>query len=163
MPSNQSLIEYPSDREMVLTRSLDAPVKMVWDAYTKPEQVALWWGPKGFTNTIHEMVVKPGGLWRLTMHGPDGKDYPNRIEFIEVVEQKRLVYHHGDDKNPRKFHVTTDFIAEGSQTKIVNRMRFPTAAECAAIKKFAIEGYHSTTDRLIEHLAAQKNGPGKTG
>jgi uncharacterized protein YndB with AHSA1/START domain len=153
MPTKKSLIEYPSDREMVFTRSFDAPRELVWAAYTDPQQVVRWWGPKGFTNTIHEMDVRPGGLWRLTMHGPDSTDHPNRIEFIDVVKPERLVYHHGDDGNPHMFHVTTNFITEGDRTKFVSRMAFKTAAECAETRKFAIDGHNSTMERLDEQLA----------
>lgn len=72
--------------------------------WTDPKHIA-WWGPNGFTNTIHEMNVKPGGVWRFIMHGPDGTDYPNKILFIEVVKPERLVYTHGsdEDNDPNQF------------------------------------------------------------
>lgn len=75
-----------------MTRVFDAPRELVWNAWTDPHQVAQWWGPRGFTTTIHEMVVTPGGVWRHTMHGPDGTDYPNRNIFIGVVKPERIVY-----------------------------------------------------------------------
>ena len=158
LSSGKSQVEYPSDREMVFTRIFDAPRELVWEAYTDPRQVVQWWGPKGFTNTFYEMDVRPGGLWRLTMHGPDGVNYPNRIEFIEVSKPARLVYHHGDEVNPHMFHVTTNFIAEGPRTKIVSHMRFRTAAECAATKGHAVDGHSSTMDRLGEQLAKMEAG-----
>ncbi len=68
------------DREIVLTRRIKAPRELVWEAYTKPEHVMQWYGPNGFTLTIHEMDVRVGGVWRFMMHGPDGTDYPNPIE-----------------------------------------------------------------------------------
>lgn len=157
MPRKKTLVEYPSDREMVFTRVFDAPRELVWAAYTDPQHVVRWWGPKGFTNTIHEMDVRPGGLWRLTMHGPDGTNYPNRIEFLEVVKSERLVFHHGDDGNPRMFHVTVRFFAEGDRTKIVSHMLFKTPGECVETKKFASEGHNSTMDRLEEQLAEMKS------
>ena len=58
--------------------------------WTDPEHVAKWWGPTGFTNTIYEMDVRPGGVWRFVMHGPDGIDYQNKIVYIEVVKPERL-------------------------------------------------------------------------
>src|SRR5688500_17035285 len=103
--------ERSEDREIVVTREFDAPRELVWEAWTQPQHVAQWWGPRGFTNTIHEMAVKPGGVWRLTMHGPDGTDYPNKIVFTEVVKPARLVYEHSDD-NPEAnthFNVTVTF------------------------------------------------------
>lgn len=153
MSHAKSHVEYPSDREMVFTRSFDAPRELVWQAWTDPKQVVHWWGPKGFTNTIHEMNVRVGGLWRLTMHGPDGVDYPNRIEFLEVEPLARLVYHHGDDSNPHMFHVTTTFTAEGAKTKIVTHIRFKTAAECAAVKGYAVDGHNTSMVRLDGQLA----------
>ena len=154
----KTLVEYPSDREMVFTRTVDAPRDLVWKAWTEPKIVAIWWGPQGFTNTIHEMDVKPGGIWRLTMHGPDGTDYPNRIEYIEVVKPSRMVYHHGDDANPQMFHVTTDFIEENGRTKIVKRMLFRTTEECEATKGFAVVGYDSSMSRFDELLAKMQSG-----
>jgi uncharacterized protein YndB with AHSA1/START domain len=153
MSRNQTIVEYPSDREIVFTRRFDAPRELVWAAWTDPRQVVLWWGPRGFTTTIHEMDVRARGVWRLTMHGPEGIDYPNRIEFIEVMKPERLVFHHGDDSNPQMFHVTTAFIAEGVRTKPVSRMRFKTPEECAETKKFALDGHNSTMDRLTALLA----------
>ena len=141
---------------MVFTRVVDAPRELLWEVYTNPAHVAQWWGPKGFTNTIHEMDVRPGGIWRLTMHGPDGTNYPNRISFLEVVKPERLVYDHGDDANPRMFHVTTNFAAEGARTKIVTRIVFPSAAACAGVKPYAIDGHATSMERLDAFLAAQE-------
>ena len=86
------VMERAADREIVLTRLFDAPPTMVWEAWTDPAQVGLWWGPKGFTTTIEVMDVRVGGVWRLVMHGPDGTDYPNQSTFTEVVPYERLVY-----------------------------------------------------------------------
>ena len=60
----------PTDREIVITRLINAPRELVFDAWTDPEQVGQWWGPSGFTNTTHKMEVKPGGVWRFVMHAP---------------------------------------------------------------------------------------------
>ena len=156
MPPHKSTVEFPSDREMVFTRVVDAPRDLVWEVYTDPKHVAQWWGPKGFTNTIHEMDVRPGGIWRLTMHGPDGTNYPNRIAFLEVEKPSRLVYDHGDDANPRMFHVTTHFTAEGAHTKIISRIVFPSAAACAGVKPYAIDGHATSMERLDVFLAVQE-------
>src|SRR5258706_2724536 len=73
----------------------DAPRELVWKVWTEPEHIGMWWGPDGFTTTTHKMEVKAGGVWRFVMHGPDGRDYQNKITFIEVVKPERLVYKHG--------------------------------------------------------------------
>jgi uncharacterized protein YndB with AHSA1/START domain len=85
-------MEDVAEREIVLSRVFDAPRKMVWEAWTDPKQVAQWWGPKGFTTTIEEMDVRPGGVWKQVMHGPDGTDYSNESVFLDVVLYERLVY-----------------------------------------------------------------------
>ena len=148
-------VEYPSDREMVFTRTFDAPRDLVWEVWTKPEHVVQWLGPEGFTNTLLELNVKPGGLLRLIMHGPHGVDYPNRMEFIEVVKPSRLVYHHGsdEDNDPARFHVTTEFTDEGGKTGLVTRMKFNTVEQCEETKKYAADGHNSTMGRLDKLLA----------
>ena len=83
-----------ANREMHITRMLNAPIDLVWEVWTNPEHIANWWGPSGYTNTIHKMEVIAGGEWRLTMHGPDGKDYPNKSMFIEIVPLKKIVFQH---------------------------------------------------------------------
>src|SRR5438128_10473572 len=75
-----------ADREIVVTRVFDAPRELVFEAWTDPTRVVQWWGPHGFTTTIHEMDVRPGGVWRFVMHGPDGTDYPNKVGFAEAAE-----------------------------------------------------------------------------
>src|SRR6188474_1816961 len=82
-----------------ITRLYDAPVKAVWDAWTDPDQVAQWWGPRGFTITTHSKDLRPGGQWVYTMHGPDGTDYPNITLYHVVEPNSRLVYDHGATKD----------------------------------------------------------------
>src|SRR6185436_11510767 len=71
-----------ADREIVLTRLLGAPRELVWKVWTDPGHVAAWWGPTGFTTTTQAMEVRPGGVWRYVMHGPDGRDYKNLVTFL---------------------------------------------------------------------------------
>ncbi len=144
-----------ADREVVITRLFDAPRERVFDAFTDPEQVGHWWGPNGFTTTIHEMDVRPGGVWRYIMHGPDGVDYPNYVSYIDIVRPERLVYDHGADSGDPHFHVTVTFADEGGRTRLTMRSLFPTAAaRDYVVREFkAIEGGHQTLARLAEHLA----------
>lgn len=79
-----------SDRELVISRMLNAPVELVWEAWTKPEHIAQWWGPNGFSNTITKMDMVKGGEWDLVMHGPDGTEYVNKSIFKEIVPRKKL-------------------------------------------------------------------------
>jgi uncharacterized protein YndB with AHSA1/START domain len=145
-----------AEREISLTRVFDAPRELVFDAWTHPEQVVHWWGPRGFTTTIHEMDVRPGGVWRFTMHGPDGADYPNRVVFVEVIKPERLVYDHGPEgqSEMKEFHVTVTFADDDGKTRTTLRMVFGSADERDRAVEFgALEGGKQTLERLAEHLA----------
>jgi uncharacterized protein YndB with AHSA1/START domain len=148
----------PTDREIVITRLIDAPPARVVDAWTDPEQVVQWWGPRGFTTTTHKMEVKPGGVWRFVMHGPDGRDYRNKITYLEIVPPERLVYSHsgGEDLEPVSFQTTVTFVTEGNKTRVTIRSVFPTREERDRVVKEhgAIEGGEQHLARLDEHLAA---------
>ena len=121
--------------EFRLTRVYDAPVRAVWDAWTIPAQVEQWWGPRGFTLTTHARDLRPGGIWRFTMHGPDGVDYPNVTRYLVVEPPKRLVYDHGgSDDAPAMFRVEVRFAEAGGRTTMELRFTLPTpeaAAEMA--------------------------------
>jgi uncharacterized protein YndB with AHSA1/START domain len=152
------------DREIRGTRVFDAPRELVWKAWTEPEHIGQWWGPNGFTTTTHRMEVRAGGVWRFVMHGPDGRDYQNKITFIEVVKPERLVYKHGnpegeEDKGlePVSFHVTVTFREQGGKTRLDMRSVFPSAkARDYVVKNYgAVEGMHQTLARLGEYLAKE--------
>jgi uncharacterized protein YndB with AHSA1/START domain len=147
------------DREIVISREFDAPREMVWDAFTDPKQVVQWWGPNGFSTTIHEMDVRPGGRWRHTMHGPDGTNYPNASVFKEVVKPERIVYSHGGGKEDGpgvSFEATWTFEAVGEKTRLTGRSVFATAAmrELVVKEYGAIEGGKQTLGRLDQYLDA---------
>src|SRR5829696_2646707 len=144
-----------ADREIVLSRELDAPRELVWRAYTDPAHLPNWWGPNGFTNTVYEMDVRVGGRWRFMMHGPDGTDYPNRIVYQEVVRPERLVFLHGEDvdDDPGAFHVTVTFDDLGGRTRVTQRMLFATAAQKKGVEQFgAVELGKQTLDKLAAYL-----------
>jgi len=145
-----------ADREIVVTRVFDAPRELVFEAWTDPTRVVQWWGPHGFTTTIQEMVVRPGGVWRFVMHGPDGTDYPNKVVFVEVSEPDRLVYDHGggDESDLQQFRVTVTFEEEGEKTRLTTRMVFVTPGERDRMieEVGALDGLNQTLDRLDDHL-----------
>lgn len=147
-----------ADREIVIIRDVEAPRELVWEAMTSPEHVVHWWGPRGFTTTIEEMDVRPGGVWKHVMHGPDGTDYPNKSVFKEVVKPERIVYAHGGGKKGApgvNFVATWTFDALGDgKTRVTIHMVFPTAADRDRIVKEygAIEGGKQTLERLSEQL-----------
>jgi uncharacterized protein YndB with AHSA1/START domain len=146
-----------AEREIVISRVFDAPREMVWDAWTDPKQVVKWWGPRGFTTTIHEMDVRPGGVWHQTMHGPDGANYPGKIVFSEVLKPERIVLtHSGGQEGGRvvNFKSTWTFEAEGDQTRVTIRMVFDSAEarEFVVKEHGAIEGGKQTLQRLGEYM-----------
>lgn len=146
-----------TDREIVQRRTFDAPRELVWKVWTDPNHVGNWWGPRGFTNTIESMEVKPGGQWRFIMHGPDGTDYPNLIVYREVDPPSRLTYAHSDEKDDGiHFFTTVTFEADGNKTNVTMTAVFPTAeARDYVVENFgAIEGGKQTLDKLGEYLAA---------
>ncbi len=77
---------------IVLSRVFDAPRDLVWAAWTDPKQLALWWGPHGFTNPVVEVDARVGGYWRIDMQGADGTIYPNKGKYLEVVPPERIVF-----------------------------------------------------------------------
>ncbi len=138
-----------SDREIVSTRVFDAPRERVFQAWTDPEHLARWWGPKGFTNTFHEFDPRPGGVWGFVMHGPDGVDYKNRSVFVEIVKPERIVFDHLS--GPR-FRVTATFAEEAGRTRLTWLMLFETVAEYEKVKGYAVEGNRQNLDRLEAEL-----------
>lgn len=146
--------------EIRITRIYDAPVATVWDAWTDPEQVAQWWGPRGFSITTHDKDLKPGGTWRYTMHGPDGVDYPNTTRYLEVEQHAKLVYDHGGhDDRPPIFRVTVLFSEVRGKTKMDMRMALPTPEAADETRKFIKKaGGNATWDRLAEYLEKESSG-----
>jgi len=138
------------DRELLITRTLNAPVELVWEAFTNPEHVANWWGPNGFTNTIYTMDLRPGGLWELVMHGPDGTNYKNKSIYKEIVVNKRIVFNHF---NP-DFTTTIEFEEQGEQTHLRWHMLFNSVEEfIQVVKTFkADEGLKQNIEKLIVYL-----------
>jgi uncharacterized protein YndB with AHSA1/START domain/DNA-binding transcriptional ArsR family regulator len=144
-------------RSIIVSRMIDAPPALVFDAWTDPKYLAQWWGPTGFTTTTHAFDMRPGGIWRFVMHGPDGRDYQNNVTFDEIVKPERIVFHHDDPQNAgRVHHVTTaTFEAAGTGTHLTLNMVFPTAEERERVAREhgAVEGGHQTLGRLADYVA----------
>lgn len=92
---------------------LKVPTDIVWEMWKNPEHIENWWGPNGFTNTIHKMDFREEGEWNLTMHGPDGKNYPNRSIFKEIISLRKIVFEHF---NP---HFITTVLFESNNSEIL--------------------------------------------
>jgi uncharacterized protein YndB with AHSA1/START domain len=146
-------------RSIIGSRVFDAPRELVFSAFTDPKHLAQWWGPDGFTLTTNSHDFRPGGVWRFVMHGPDGRDYQNRVTYDEIVPPERIVYRHGggDDVEPVQFKTTVTFEDLGNnKTRLIWHGVFPSAAERdRVIKEYgADKGLEQTMARLAEHVAA---------
>jgi uncharacterized protein YndB with AHSA1/START domain len=139
------------NRELLATRNFRAPLPLVYRMWTEPEHVAQWWGPRGFTNTIEKMDVRPGGEWFLVMHGPDGRDFPNHYLYEEVVPNQRLVINHVNWPQHRKYITFTQL---ESETKVSIRMLFDSAADLqkVIVEYGAAKGLEENLDKLQQHL-----------
>jgi uncharacterized protein YndB with AHSA1/START domain len=151
------------DREIVITRTVNAPRELVWSAMTDPQHVKHWWGPRGFSTTIQEMDFRVGGIWKLVMHGPDGANYPNQHVFKEIVKPERIVLSHSGRREggpgvTSEMTWTFDVLAAG-KTKVTIRMVFSSPEERDRVaKEFgAVEGGRQTLERLSEYLPQMPN------
>ena len=144
------------EREIVGVHVFDAPRDLVWKMWTDRDHVARWWGPNGFRTTIDQMDLRPGGEWRFVMHGPDGRDYRNRVIFREVKKPELLVYENSPDKEsePVSFVTTVTLTEEGKKTRVRVQMIFPTAAERDHnVKTYgSVEGLRQHFGRLAEYV-----------
>ncbi len=145
--------------EIKIHRIYNAPVKLVWEAWTDLKHVGKWWGPRGFTLTTHSKDLRPGGKWIYTMHGPDGVDYPNMTTYYEVETYKKLVYDHGaSEGRPPLFRVTVKFEERKGQTHMDMTMTLESIEAAENIRVFIKQaGGNSTWDRLAEYLQVQES------
>src|SRR5579872_5762716 len=163
MRRGKSMPAKNKSNELKITRMYDAPLRMVWDAWTDPEQAAQWWGPRGFTLTTHSKDFRTGGTWKYTMHGPDGVDYPNTSRHLEVEKHSKLVYDHGGHEDrPALFRVTVLFSEVDGKTKMDMTMALPTPEAAEETRKFIKKaGGDATWDRLAEFLEKKSSGKEK--
>ena len=143
-----------STRELLVAKTLNAPIEVVWEVWTNPDHIASWWGPAGFTNTIHKMDVVADGEWRLTMHGPDGKRFPNKSVFKEITALKKIVFQHF---NPN-YLATIMFEPGGNQTWMEWSMLFDTNELFETVVKVfkADEGLKQSVEKLETYLQQVK-------
>jgi uncharacterized protein YndB with AHSA1/START domain len=145
-----------ADREIVISRVIDAPRELVFEAFTEVRHLSRWWGPEGFTTTTRAFEFRVGGEWDFMMHGPDGTDYPEWITWIELTRPERIKLLHGEHRDdPNAFESVLSFAAEGTATRIEMRTVFPTTlARDEAIEKYhAIEGGQQTLSNLAAYVA----------
>ncbi len=142
-----------ADREVVITRVLDAPRELVWEAWTNPKHIVNWWGPDGFTTTIEKMDFRVGGEWRYMMVGPDGTRYPNHMVYKEITPPSKLVSDHGDGERVW-FEVSVTLQETGSGTLVTIRQLFPSKeSRDEVVEKYgAIEGGKQHLEKLETYI-----------
>lgn len=138
------------DCEIVSSRIVNAAADLVFSAWTNPDHLKNWWGPKGFTNTFHEFDLRVGGTWRFTMHGPDKGNYENQCEFLKI-ERPVMIGWKRISKPLFNVLFTFEEVAK-DQTKIIFKMIFASAEERDKLKKFVVDKNEENFDRLEDEL-----------
>jgi uncharacterized protein YndB with AHSA1/START domain len=153
--SGATKLTTPTDREIVSERVFDAPRERVFAAFTDPELIPRWWGPRRMTTTVDEMDVRPGGRWRFVARDPDGREQGFRGIYREVTPPERLVQTFEWDGMPGHVIVdTVTFEDLGGQTKLTTTSLFHTTAERDGMLSSGMEtGLGESHDRLAELLA----------
>ena len=145
------------DREIVLSRVIDAPKKQVFRAWVEPERMFQWFGPRGFRCEVHQGAeAKAGAVWRFNMIAPDGHRFDSRMVFLEVLPNERLVLDYGSDKDddPNRFRVTITFDQQSDgKTVLTLRQLHPSKAQRDGTIGFgAVELGYQTLDKMDEYL-----------
>jgi uncharacterized protein YndB with AHSA1/START domain len=147
------------EREIVVSRLIDAPKDVVFRAWIEPDRMFSWFGPRGYSCKVHQQSeVSPGAVLRFDMIGPDGTVWDNRMVFLEVIPNERLVFDHGSDKDndPNKFRVTITFDQQSNgKTVLTLRQLHPSKEHrLGGIGFGAVELGLQTLDKLDEYLRA---------
>jgi uncharacterized protein YndB with AHSA1/START domain len=151
-----------ADREILISRRVDAPREQVFEAFTEVRHLSRWWGPEGFTTTTRAFEFRVGGEWVFVMHGPDGTDYQEWITWTEIRPPQRIAMLHGESRDdPHAFESVLRFVADGAATRIEMRAVFPTTQlRDEAVEKYhAIEGGQQTLSNLAAYVT-QTHGKG---
>ncbi|WP_030326952.1 SRPBCC family protein [Streptomyces sp. NRRL B-3229] len=150
-----------ADREILISREIDAPRELVFEAFTQVRHLSRWWGPEGFTTTTRSFEFRVGGAWDFVMHGPDGTDYQEWITWREIVPPQRIALLHGESAtDPDAFESFLTFESTGERTRIAMRTVFPTRElrDQAVEKYHAVEGGEQTLSNLAAYAADLLHG-----
>jgi uncharacterized protein YndB with AHSA1/START domain len=154
--SSALTVTLPSEREIVLTREFDAPRDLVFEAFSKPEHIAQWWGQRASTLAVCDMDFRPGGAWRFVERAADTSEYGFRGEYREIVRPERIVQTFEFEGMPGHVSVETMIFAElnqGDRTRITNTTVFDSVEDRDGLLQSGMEqGAAESYDRLAEHL-----------
>ncbi len=144
----------PTDREIVLTRVFDAPRNLVFDAFSKPELLERWFGPRDWSLIVCEVDLKVGGGFRFVMRGPDGRYMGMRGVYREITPPERSVHMESFDDYPGESQVTAVFIEQGGKTTLTATILYPSKEVRDAVINSGMEhGAAESYDKLAELLA----------
>lgn len=144
-----------TDREVAISRTIDAPRELVFEAFTEVRHLSRWWGPDGFSTTTRSFDFSVGGVWDFEMRGPDGTLYPEWITWTEITAPERIAMLHGEHRDdPRAFESVLTFTAEGEATRVDMRTVFATKQlrDKAIEQHGAIEGGQQTLGNLAAYV-----------
>lgn len=152
--SPTATLTMPSDLEIVITRAFNAPRRLVFEAWTKPEHIRHWMiGPSGWTMTVCEIDLRPGGAWHFGWRGPDGTEMEMRGVYTEVTPPERVVYTESWGADWPETLETVHLSEEDGKTTVTSTMLFSSKeTRDAALKTGMEEGMSASYARLDEHL-----------
>jgi uncharacterized protein YndB with AHSA1/START domain len=157
MDARTSAAAVAGERELVITRIIDTPRHIVFQAWTEPDRVARWWGPQGFTTVYHDMDIRPGGAFRVCMRSPEGVEHWKQGVYREVVEPERLVFtfawEDADAKPGHQTLVTVTFAERGDKTEL--RLHQAVFGSIARRDEHQ-HGWTSTLERFAEYLRGRE-------
>ena len=149
--------EWPIDREIVLSRVIDAPRSVVYSAWTDPDQIQKWFGPEGMAIETKEIDLNPGGVWRFDMVTRDGFRYSNRMVFLRMEAPALIEVEHGSDRenDPGRFRMRVTFDEQSNgKTVLTLRQMHPSKEQREAKMGFgAVEYGGQTLEKLARHVA----------
>lgn len=148
------------DRELVVSRVFDAPRELVFKAWTEPEAIMRWWGPRTWPTKVCTIDLRPGGIWHYCMVGPEGEEAWGRGEYTEIDPPGRLVYidafaNKEGEATSEGIVTTLVFEEQAGKTLLTSRAVFESAQHRDSVMAMGMEpGLIETLDRLDEYLAA---------
>jgi uncharacterized protein YndB with AHSA1/START domain len=146
-------VSTPTDREIVMTRVFDAPRRLVFDAFSKPELLKRWFGPRGWSLAVCEVDFRPGGGFRFVLRSPDGKDMGMRGVYREIVPPDRSVHMESFDDYPGESQVTAVFEEQDGKTTLTVSVLYPSQMVRDVVIQSGMEhGAAESYDKLAELL-----------
>ena len=143
-------------RTLSLKKTFDAPIELVWAAWTQPEHIAHWWGPKGMRITVVEHNFKVGGKWKYVMPMPNGSEFISEGQYSEIVELEKIVTSANFRPMTEGVEIRALFEKNGNKTNFTFSVIHPTEEYCRQQEKMGFyNGWGSTLDRLMEYLASR--------